>query len=93
MLLMMDISHNSVVGIRSVFVVTYDEIFLPNFLRQPAIDAFALDMMRLFNKLPKARTSSWFSTRVATEPSSSLQPLIYNTFQGYLRRYAALESL
>ncbi|KAI0717523.1 FAD-linked oxidoreductase [Cerioporus squamosus] len=54
---------------------------------QPAIDSFTLDMMRKFNKLPKPRKSSWFRSSSPVEaPSGSLQPLIYNTFQGYLRR-------
>ncbi|CAL1696953.1 unnamed protein product [Somion occarium] len=46
---------------------------------QPAIDAFTLALMRQFNKLPNDDTS----------PSSNFQPLIYATFQAYLRRTPA----
>ncbi|TFK85682.1 FAD-linked oxidoreductase [Polyporus arcularius HHB13444] len=54
---------------------------------QPAIDAFTMDMMRKFNKLPKAGHASWFGWSKPVEaPSGTFQPLIYNTFQGYLRR-------
>ncbi|KAI0358838.1 FAD-linked oxidoreductase [Trametes cingulata] len=54
---------------------------------QPAIDAFTLDMMRKFNKLPSPPKSSWFGSRRSTGPAPvGTQPLIYNTFQGYLRR-------
>ncbi|KAI0641100.1 FAD-linked oxidoreductase [Trametes meyenii] len=52
----------------------------------PAIDAFTLDMMREFNKLPSPPKSLWFSRKSAALPPSGTQPLIYNTFQGYLRR-------
>ncbi|KAI8983267.1 FAD-linked oxidoreductase-like protein [Trametes punicea] len=54
---------------------------------QPAIDAFTLDMMREFNKLPSPSKRSWFSSRKDTGTHvTSIQPLIYNTYQGYLRR-------
>ncbi|KAI0638876.1 FAD-linked oxidoreductase [Trametes polyzona] len=54
---------------------------------QPAIDAFTLDMMRKFNKLPSPRRRSWFGQRQdAKAEEVGTQPLIYNTFQGYLRR-------
>ncbi|KAH9850564.1 FAD-linked oxidoreductase [Lenzites betulinus] len=54
---------------------------------QPAIDAFTLDMMRKFNKLPAPSKGSWFGFRNYTKPDVvGTQPLIYNTFQGYLRR-------
>ncbi|PIL30759.1 hypothetical protein GSI_06927 [Ganoderma sinense ZZ0214-1] len=54
---------------------------------QPAIDAFALDMMRRFNKLPVPRTNSWFGLRKTVQSApDAFQPLIFNTFQGYLRR-------
>ncbi|TBU56221.1 FAD-linked oxidoreductase [Dichomitus squalens] len=53
---------------------------------QPAIDAFALDMMRIFNKLPTPQ-SSWFGLRKPAQLAPDMfQPLIFNTFQGYLRR-------
>ena len=57
-------------------------------LTQPAIDAFALDMMRRFNKLAPTRSTSWFRWGKAANaaPLECPQPLIYNTFQGYLRR-------
>ncbi|KAI1790476.1 FAD-linked oxidoreductase [Ganoderma leucocontextum] len=54
---------------------------------QPAIDAFALDMMRRFNKLPVPQATSWFGLRRVVQPApDAFQPLIFNTFQGYLRR-------
>ncbi|KAI0325024.1 FAD-linked oxidoreductase [Cubamyces sp. BRFM 1775] len=55
--------------------------------RHPAIDAFTLDMMRTFNKLPTPPKRSWFGSRRSEETSATrVQPLIYNTYQGYLRR-------
>ncbi|KAH8111477.1 FAD-linked oxidoreductase [Phellopilus nigrolimitatus] len=60
---------------------------------QPAIDAYQLALMREFNRLP-ARPSplaraigaiSWSSASREHE-ISSVQPLIYGTFQAYLRR-------
>ncbi|KAI0089884.1 FAD-linked oxidoreductase-like protein [Irpex rosettiformis] len=44
---------------------------------QPAIDAFALSLMVKFNRLPTSGTQG---------TTSSVQPLVYNTFQAYLRR-------
>ncbi|KAA1468315.1 FAD-linked oxidoreductase [Dentipellis sp. KUC8613] len=44
---------------------------------QPAIDAFSLALMRQFNQLPKGKRSS---------ESPLVLPLIYGTFQAYLRR-------
>ncbi|KAI0344244.1 FAD-linked oxidoreductase [Trametopsis cervina] len=41
---------------------------------QPAIDAFALSLMRKFNRLS------------ASSDNGAVQPLVYNTFQAYLRR-------
>lgn len=53
-------------------------------LDQPAIDAFALSLQREFNTLP-ARSSSWF--RSSPSPTTpAVQPLIYQTYQAYLRR-------
>lgn len=45
---------------------------------QPALDAFTLSLMREFNKLPHAK-----------DTTKTLQPLIYATFQAYLRRTPA----
>lgn len=42
---------------------------------QPAIDAFALALMAKYNR-PSASSTS-----------PSVQPLVYNTYQAYLRRY------
>ncbi|KAI0761176.1 FAD-linked oxidoreductase [Trametes elegans] len=54
---------------------------------QPAVDAFTLDMMRTFNKLPSPPRTSWFGSRKDAEvTTTNMQPLIYNTYQGYLRR-------
>ncbi|EIW65190.1 FAD-linked oxidoreductase [Trametes versicolor FP-101664 SS1] len=64
-------------GVRLIFDAEYSWY-------EPAIDAFTLDMMRKFNKLPARPTSSWFGTR-RPEPAT-VQPLIYATYQAYLRR-------
>ncbi|RPD59460.1 FAD-linked oxidoreductase [Lentinus tigrinus ALCF2SS1-6] len=70
-------------GVRLIFDAEYSWY-------EPAIDAFTLDMMRLFNKLPEPQTkkSSWFgrSEQAVAPPSESVQPLIYATYQAYLRR-------
>lgn len=71
-------------------------------LHQPAIDAFTLDMMRHFNKLlppsppPQSRRSSWAwlgspsprqeNTDTNTTAPEGVQPLVYATYQAYLRR-------
>ncbi|KAI0668619.1 FAD-linked oxidoreductase [Trametes maxima] len=52
----------------------------------PAIDAFTMDMMREFNKLPSPPKNSWFARKSTVTSSTGTQPLIYNTFQAYLRR-------
>ncbi|KDQ30083.1 hypothetical protein PLEOSDRAFT_1053486 [Pleurotus ostreatus PC15] len=44
---------------------------------QPAIDALALSLTRQFNKLPDSKSSS---------STSSVLPLVYGTYQAYLRR-------
>lgn len=49
---------------------------------QPAIDALTLALMREFNSLDqRSRTGGY------------VQPLIYGTFQAYLRRYLVRKSL
>ncbi|KAH9911649.1 FAD-linked oxidoreductase-like protein [Fomitopsis serialis] len=48
---------------------------------QPAVDAFLLSLQREFNALP--RRSSWFSKSPAPV---TIQPVIYQTYQAYLRR-------
>ncbi|KAI9065797.1 FAD-linked oxidoreductase [Trametes sanguinea] len=64
-------------GVRLIFDAEYSWY-------EPAIDAFTLDMMRRFNKLPK---QSWFSSlSKARQHTAELQPLIYATYQAYLRR-------
>lgn len=61
-------------------------------LHQPAIDAFTLDMMRHFNKLspssPSKSPSSWFasSKQETVAAPEGVQPLVYATYQAYLRR-------
>jgi len=45
---------------------------------QPAIDAFTLDLMRHFNQIP--------SRSIFSSSGSNVQPLIYATYQAYLRR-------
>ncbi|KAI0709389.1 hypothetical protein C8Q76DRAFT_799400 [Earliella scabrosa] len=50
-------------------------------------DAFTPDMMRRFNNLPNPPRISWFgNSKLVEPPSGSMQPLVYNTIQGYLRR-------
>jgi hypothetical protein len=48
---------------------------------QPAIEAVTLSLMQRFNKLPSNSTSS------SPSELEAVQPLIYNTFQAYLRRH------
>ncbi|KAI0761175.1 FAD-linked oxidoreductase-like protein [Trametes elegans] len=50
---------------------------------EPAIDAFTLDMMRRFNKLPQ-KSRSWFDS--TPKHADGVQPLVYATYQAYLRR-------
>ncbi|KAI0825333.1 FAD-linked oxidoreductase [Trametes gibbosa] len=66
-------------GVRLIFDAEYSWY-------EPAIDAYTLDMMRRFNKLPVKRTS-WLAraTKTQLEPPE-VQPLIYATYQAYLRR-------
>ncbi|TBU30788.1 FAD-linked oxidoreductase [Dichomitus squalens] len=66
-------------GIRLIFDAEYSWY-------EPAIDAFTLDMMRYFNKLPSLPKSSWFGSPGKVETSAGVQPLIYATYQAYLRR-------
>jgi proline dehydrogenase len=64
---------------------------------QPAIDAFGNALMERFNKLPSngfRRTwwdiSSWTSSPSAREPvHNKVRPLVYVTYQAYLRRMPA----
>ncbi|KAH9850565.1 FAD-linked oxidoreductase [Lenzites betulinus] len=67
-------------GVRLIFDAEYTWY-------EPAIDAYTLDMMRRFNKLPAKPRTSWLgrSTKTQQEPSE-VQPLIYATYQAYLRR-------
>ncbi|TFK85683.1 FAD-linked oxidoreductase [Polyporus arcularius HHB13444] len=68
-------------GVRLIFDAEYSWY-------EPAIDAFTLDMMRHFNKVPqRTKKSSWFgSVRQLEQPSKTVQPLVYATYQAYLRR-------
>ncbi|OCH94220.1 FAD-linked oxidoreductase [Obba rivulosa] len=52
---------------------------------QPAIDAFQLALMRQFNRLPEPRRWSLWPGAAPSTPSS-VQPLVYGTYQAYLRR-------
>ncbi|KAI8983268.1 FAD-linked oxidoreductase [Trametes punicea] len=61
-------------GVRLIFDAEYSWY-------EPAIDAFTLDMMRRFNKLPG---KSWFGG--ASQQALEVQPLVYATYQAYLRR-------
>ncbi|KAG0703502.1 FAD-linked oxidoreductase-like protein [Suillus ampliporus] len=64
---------------------------------QPAIDAFGHAMMERFNKRPSGGfqrawwdVSSWISSPSTTEASHDrVQPLVYVTYQAYLRRMPA----
>ncbi|PCH33066.1 FAD-linked oxidoreductase [Wolfiporia cocos MD-104 SS10] len=49
---------------------------------QPAFDAFALSLQREFNRLPR---SSWFRSSPGLR-TPTVQPLVYQTYQAYLRR-------
>ncbi|EIW74708.1 FAD-linked oxidoreductase [Coniophora puteana RWD-64-598 SS2] len=50
---------------------------------QPAVDAYTHALMERFNK------TSWLSWAQTLGGSGSVQPLVYNTFQAYLRRTPA----
>ncbi|KIJ60119.1 hypothetical protein HYDPIDRAFT_32541 [Hydnomerulius pinastri MD-312] len=54
---------------------------------QPAIDAFGHAMMERFNKLPEERgwVTRWYPGSTPTE-EMGVQPLVYVTYQAYLRR-------
>lgn len=56
---------------------------------QPAIDAFQLSLMMQFNRPSPVKQQSLRSRSSVTTASSpsSFQPLIYGTYQAYLRRY------
>ncbi|KAH8988213.1 FAD-linked oxidoreductase [Lactarius akahatsu] len=52
---------------------------------QPAIDSISLSLMREFNKDPPS-SSRWFSHIISRPARTVPPPLIYVTFQAYLRR-------
>ncbi|KAI0917811.1 hypothetical protein AcV5_003960 [Taiwanofungus camphoratus] len=64
---------------------------------QPAIDAFVLALQQEFNRLPQPPpTRAWFWSFPAPAPTSGgqgpgtgVQPLVYQTYQAYLRRTPA----
>ncbi|KAH7922394.1 FAD-linked oxidoreductase [Leucogyrophana mollusca] len=60
---------------------------------QPAIDAFGHALMERFNKLPSKHTTprllAWFSPSPPAPGSGNVQPLVYVTYQAYLRRTPA----
>ncbi|KAI0638877.1 FAD-linked oxidoreductase-like protein [Trametes polyzona] len=67
-------------GVRLIFDAEYSWY-------QPAIIAFTLDMTRRFNALPTVPSRSWFSRGIKEkEEQPGVQPLIYATYQAYLRR-------
>ncbi|KAI0668618.1 FAD-linked oxidoreductase-like protein [Trametes maxima] len=67
-------------GVRLIFDAEYSWY-------EPAIDAFTLDMMRRFNKLPAASRGSWFGRPTGVPKEDvGVQPLVYATYQAYLRR-------
>ncbi|KAF8555937.1 FAD-linked oxidoreductase [Imleria badia] len=54
---------------------------------QPAIDAFGHSLMERFNKLPGHRgLTSRFASGPGTAQGAELQPIVYVTYQAYLRR-------
>ncbi|KAG9015904.1 hypothetical protein FRB90_004244 [Tulasnella sp. 427] len=55
---------------------------------QPALDAFQLSLMRQFNRPPREKQSSLLSRSSTSSSlaSSACQPMIYGTYQAYLRR-------
>lgn len=52
---------------------------------QPALDALTLGLMRKYNKLPE-HESKLLISKSGTAPTKPVQPLVYGTFQAYLRR-------
>lgn len=63
---------------------------------QPAIDAVVTALSKEYNKLPRPTSRSWLSWRkdsssIAASSTDTLpvQPLIYGTYQAYLRRNVA----
>lgn len=54
---------------------------------QPAIDAFGHALMERFNKVPDHRgLTSRFAPGPANAQGAELQPIVYVTYQAYLRR-------
>ncbi|KAH9891215.1 FAD-linked oxidoreductase-like protein [Cubamyces lactineus] len=66
-------------GVRLIFDAEYSWY-------EPAIDAFTLDMMRRFNKIPQKKRQSWFHSIPEEHNTMNVQPLVYATYQAYLRR-------
>ncbi|KAI0369890.1 FAD-linked oxidoreductase [Pilatotrama ljubarskyi] len=67
-------------GVRLIFDAEYSWY-------EPAIDAFTLEMMRRFNELPPPPRRPWFGVARTTEQETKMvQPLVYATYQAYLRR-------
>lgn len=61
---------------------------------QPAIDAFGHALMERFNKLPDHRSlASRFSSGLKNAQRAELQPIVYVTYQAYLRRSKFLLSV
>jgi proline dehydrogenase len=57
---------------------------------QPAVDAYVLALMMRFNRLPgRTSSSSALTTSTSSQSQSTAQPLIYQTYQAYLRRTPA----
>ena len=66
------------------YVIDYTNVLQELSSVQPAIDAFQLALMRQFNRLPETRRWSLWSSN---SPSTlSVRPLVYGTYQAYLRR-------
>jgi proline dehydrogenase len=53
---------------------------------QPAIDALTLSLMLRFNTLSRPTRSLSFFSPSDSEEKTSIQPLVFGTFQAYLRR-------
>ncbi|KAI0325023.1 FAD-linked oxidoreductase [Cubamyces sp. BRFM 1775] len=66
-------------GVRLIFDAEYSWY-------EPAIDAFTLDMMRRFNRIPQKTKRSWFRSTPEEHDLVDVQPLVYATYQAYLRR-------
>lgn len=76
----------NIVGTRRVrrLFLLYLRLLHVNLVLKPAVDSISLSLMREFNKDPPS--SRWLSHLFSRSPLLAPPPLIYVTFQAYLRR-------